>query len=252
MLTYVIYMYYSYNFTLETFQDLMRSGLSSNDINLIHRWLVYQTNDPKFNITKKRSFGFAADELIIDSAFAYLPVDSNEFEWYYDYFYGNCFRYNLNQSKILELPESGLEMQLFAGLSDEYFNYLFPSYNTGLRLFISDRENIPISSEGILLKPGEHVNIQISKSLATILPKPYSYCKNFDAELNILTREMKRLEISYNRKDCLYICFQILTIDAFGCNDLQYPQLLDAQPCSNFTIFKQVKVLYGFHYMIHC
>lgn len=167
----------------------------------------------------------------------------SEFEWYYDYFNGNCFRYNMNQTQYLEYQESGLELKLFVGLADDHYDYLYPSSSNGLRLFISDRNYMPLSTEGILLRTGEHVDIQLSKTLANIKPKPYSSCTDFNPNLNVLTRGMNKLNISYTRKDCLYVCFQKLSVDAFGCYDLQYPDIIDdVEACRNFSSFKDSKV----------
>lgn len=228
---------------MNSYEDILNSDLNDTEIDLIYRWLVYQTNDPSFNTTRKRSFGFSIDELILDASFAYFPIDASEFEWYYDYFYGNCFRYNTNQSQSLSIQEAGLQLKLFTGLADVHYDYLFASESNGLRLFIADPNYTPISSEGLLLRPGEHVNIQLSKQLAQIKPHPYSSCLEFDPNLNELTRAMARLNISYTRKDCLYVCIQKLSVEAFGCYDLQYPKIFDnVEPCANYSSFKQSKV----------
>ena len=212
------------------------------ELKLAFRWLVYKSNDPVFNISNKRLLGWSANELILDSAFGFVKANASQFEWFYDYFYGNCFRYNMDQSHKLDLQDNGLELRLFVGPSDEYHDYLFPTYFNGLRLFISDKDSLPTYSEGILLRPGQHANIQLSKTFSTIQSAPYSNCTNVDPNTSILTQEMQRLGLSYTRKDCLFICFQKLTIDLFGCYDLQYPKIFDAQPCSNFTIFQTIKV----------
>lgn len=236
----------SYNLSgIDTYEDIISSGIPFDEISLIYRWLVYQTNDPSFSATRRRSFGFSLDEFIVEAAFALTPFNTTtDFEWYYDYFYGNCFRYNMNQSRTLDLQEAGLEITLFAGLADDHYDYLYASQSNGLRVFIADRNYIPLSSEGILVRPGEHVNIELSKSLVSIKPKPYSKCIEFDSNYNELTRAMSKLNISYTRKDCLYVCFQKLSVEAFGCYDLQYPKIVDdsVEPCANFSSFKKTKV----------
>lgn len=42
----------------------------------------------------KRKFGYSFDEMILRCSFATQPCDADDFEWFFDYLYGNCFTFN--------------------------------------------------------------------------------------------------------------------------------------------------------------
>lgn len=233
-----------YNISVDNYEDLLNE-LPLDEIGDDFRWLIYQTNDPKFNETRKKSFGFRADQMILDCYFASEKCTLSQFDWYYDYFYGNCFRFNYgnetDQLNSVVTPDTGLELILLSRIPDFDQNFLYSSRQNGLRIIISDQNSTPIYSQGILLRPGVHANIDLAKTKSVSMPEPYSNCQNTRSMTSILAREMRNLGIIYNRKDCLNLCFQKLNIDLFGCYDLQFPRLFDAPPCDNRSIFEKIK-----------
>ena len=73
-----------------------------------------------------------------------------DFVWYYDFFYGNCFRYNSGRDqsgKSVKLQESttsgplnGLQLEIFVGKTKDFRQALA---KTGARVMVRDH-NIPV------------------------------------------------------------------------------------------------------------
>ena len=46
------------------------------------------------NDTEKKKLGYPFEDMLIDCKFEANTCSASEFEWYYDYNYGNCYRFN--------------------------------------------------------------------------------------------------------------------------------------------------------------
>ena len=65
---------------------------------------------------------------------------------------------------------------------------------------------------------------------------PYSDCYYSDKIDTILSREMKKLDLVYNRRNCLLLCEQKMIIDKIKCYDSRLPPILGAiKPCKDFN-----------------
>lgn len=89
-------------------------------------YMIYLTYAPDFNQTLKRSFGY---DFLIDCKFFQNDCDYNDVEWYYDWFYGNCFKFNSKRAdndviRFTNKPNEGLFISMFVGPPFESSNYL--------------------------------------------------------------------------------------------------------------------------------
>lgn len=47
----------------------------------------------------RKLFGYELKDMLLSCTFSLLPCSVNDFEWYYDMFYGNCYRFNSGKKK---------------------------------------------------------------------------------------------------------------------------------------------------------
>lgn len=77
-----------YNYSFEFYTDLsyrIQSGQVMDETD----WLLYQTYDPNFNMSIRKSFGYEVETMIHLCKFNWENCDLNDFEWYYNPLYGN-------------------------------------------------------------------------------------------------------------------------------------------------------------------
>lgn len=110
-------------------------------------------------------------------------------------------------------------------------------------MVVDDQERFPIKKEGVVVGPGNQMKIQIFKTKKRTMPDPYSDCIELDKIDTVLSREMKRLGMTYNRRNCVLLCQQMMTIQQMGCYDLYLPRAFDAQPCLKDEQNDQIKYL---------
>lgn len=107
-------------------------------------------------------------------------------------------------------------------------------------LVVDDQERFPIKKEGVVFGGGTQVKIKLSKVYARVMPDPYSDCMEPDTIDTLISREMKRLKMNYNRRNCLLLCQQKLIIDKMGCYDLSLPPVFNASPCFTDQQFEEI------------
>ena len=56
----------------------------------------------------KRKLSFELKDTLLSCTFSGERCDFNNFEWYFDLFYGNCYRFNANKSSIKSLSQLGI------------------------------------------------------------------------------------------------------------------------------------------------
>jgi hypothetical protein len=170
-----------------------------------------------------------------------LNVSAN-FEWYYHIAYGNCFKFNSQPQddgsyRQQEIVDKGLVAVLFAGFPQLYFNYLFANPSIGFNVLVEDQDSFPILKEGIFIQPGRNTKISFQRVETEIQPVPYSVCMDADSVDTIISREMARLGLKYNRRNCLELVKVKIGMDLIGCYDMRYPRILNATPCDNVTSY---------------
>lgn len=163
-----------------------------------------------------------------------LDCTINDFEWYTDYHYGNCYRFNGNKDniKLARQPglKNGLRAEFFIGNLDNDQQFL---YKSGMRVIIHNQSVIPFSDEdGLEVSAGEQTNIAITRLFVIRLPYPFSDCiDNFTSEENqsknkffkTLSETYKEMS-SYNQKYCLKSCLQEYLIKECSCYDFKLPK----------------------------
>ena len=185
-----------------------------------------------FNETYQKKFSKNLDYLIITCFFNVIECNlTQDFEYYYDYNYGNCFRYNSGKNMLGETNEKKeistnaiencFQLELFIGRTDQSNNIL--STDNGVNLFIEYERIDSLTSEGIRISPGTSNYISFSKNSMTHFPKPYSDCTSgldqLESSDNIYFRKIIENNESYTESKCHLICFQKYLGDKCKCQD---------------------------------
>jgi len=136
----------------------------------------------------KRKISFDLNKTLLFCSFNVEECNSNDFDWYFDRFFGNCFRFNVNIRKIRSITQTGnvfgLHLELFVGNSD-----LNPDFisNSGFQIVINNQSQYPSWNDGLELAPGFTTNLEVSRHFSSKLGYPYSDCldetQTFDSEL---------------------------------------------------------------------
>lgn len=165
-----------------------------------------------------------------------------DFYWYHDYRYGNCYRfnggkvgnspYNTNNYSvpIKRVKKSGayngLRLELYTG--DPILDHNF-TYTIGYRIAIHNQTVEASLDDGLNVAPGHNTEIALSRTLLKKKPHPYSDClskfpKDKEAnEMFKLMQEFFKLSDVYNQKTCEKACRQIETIKNCSCADFDLP-----------------------------
>lgn len=245
------YYFNKYNVTIDNYTqlfNLVESGQISND----NDWLIYQTYDPNFDLSLRKSLGYDFDRMIFGYNFKNSYVDSWRFNYYYHAKYGNCMVFNsgvdtngtLVDIGLIHHIEYGLDMVLFTGLIESPTSYLYENFYKGVVLLINDQNDRSLDKEGVLVQPGNYVNVILTKTTSASLPPPYSNCYDSNSPQGtstILTIEMARLDMHYSRYNCMTLCRQKAVIDQLRCYDVRYPRLFNATPCASKSEFDELR-----------
>lgn len=180
--------------------------------------LLSKGNSAEF--LKKLSFPY--EQMFLSCLYNFQPCDRNDWYWFYDLNYGNCFRFNTgkdSKGKSNEIKHSffagkynGLMVELFVGIPE---NENTLSISTGAHIYIDDNLFKPQLGYGLGVAPGESTNLAIERIVNYQLSKPYSECiKNvysldsFDSEVY---KRVIRSNSIYRQSDC-YDAFYISEI----------------------------------------
>ena len=199
----------------------------------------------------KKLLGLQLKELILSCVFNNIPCNyENDFVWFYDFFYGNCFKYNpgnnfaMNKSNIKKIDRigklNGLQLSINSNpnssISEESMGVLITIHNSSIN---------PSYNEGFGVLSGLETNIAIKRLIISQKEQPYSECiADIKSYKSILTKTILNTGYIYRQIDCFDLCFQDYFISQKGCN---YPGLLkieDVKQCSSINEIKNLTSLY--------
>jgi hypothetical protein len=237
-----------FNLSVQTFNET-NMALKSMGVDILDEidWLIYQTYSPSFNATLRLSFGYDVETMIRNAQLYSYSINVREnFKWYYDPYYGNCYTFNSEPVNGAYYTQDwqgyGLEMDIFIGLpADQSSSLFYTGVNRGLYITLEDRSFIPLFENGIAILPDTLTVIGFSKTESSILPKPYSFCVENDQIDTVMSREMSRLGLSYSRRNCIYLLDVLVQTELFGCYLQNYPPILNATRCQSQEVLKAFK-----------
>lgn len=182
--------------------------------------------------SEKRKFGM---EILSNSfivQFNGFPVQNSDFEWFYDFDYINCYKFNGNANKLRYMGRSGflsgLRLEIFIGNSSSYSYF---SNKRGLKVIVHNHTEATLfpEDEGIEVSPGFVNNIKINRVYYNRLGYPFNECvDDVTASYTKKTSLMKMMfeqmnQTKYTMSYCLKLCFQIYLIKNCNCSDPSIP-----------------------------
>ena len=176
----------------------------------------------------KKKYGIQIEEMLISAFFNGVSVGPNNFTWYYDFEFGNCYMFNGNESNILKSGKNGrkggLQLELYAGNSTEQEAFVD---RRGFRLLIHNQTDVRpyLEEDGIDVSPGFVSNIAIKRTFYSKLPNPFSSCINDKEDTNPYKTIPKNIIFSklnikrYSQRLCQHLVYQWLLHSYCGCLD---------------------------------
>ena len=194
----------------------------------------------------KKRLGHLIDDFMIECKFDDVFCNiTNDFIWYFDNVYGNCYKYNSgfnSNGQPIELIKSSQPGKYYLGLKLVLFETMpriLERISYGGTGFIIKLDNNSFTVGGnsrIDLLSGVETNIAVERIYSRQLPMPYSDCyiddliyfKSYKTELYDLFISKK---VPYKQKDCLELCQQKFYIKHCNCTLTQYFSLYNEKIC---------------------
>jgi hypothetical protein len=195
---------------------------------MLKNYTKFLSDDQKKMAAKQLS------DMFIFCKFNSIPCKPDDFQWYYDFDYGNCYKYNSNSTNLNYVGKSGMQASFRIELSVGNYKYSEPYvYNRGLRIVIhnASNERVFVSDDGLDIEPGKSTNIGIKRTLFQKLSKPYSDCIDDLTSSNPSRTDMMNLmfntlnETQYTQKFCQKLCYQMYVEQNANCSDPALPQI---------------------------
>ena len=203
--------------------------------------LLSAANTPE---NERRKFGQYVNEIIISCLFNLQECDlDNDFEDYYDYYFGYCFRFNMgkligNIRQPIKYSSqagqiNGLQLELFIGAANE--NNRFFSIESGIAIFIHSQTDIPYNLQGIKISTGTSTYISLEKNTITQIPYPFSDCTENLSDKSAYNSDLYHKMIdsnkTYMQTNCKFMCYQKYLGEQCGCQLYVYKYFPNMQPC---------------------
>ena len=201
----------------------------------------------EFSVENKKKLGHSIEEFMIECKFDDVFCNITEdFVWYFDNIYGNCYKFNSgfnSKGEPVALKKSsqpgkfylGLKMTLFDSMPDilERISYA----GTGFMIKLDNSSFTAGGNSRIDLLSGVESNLAVERIYSSQLSFPYSDCfidnmlysKSYQSELYDL---FLKTNTRYRQKDCLELCQQKFYIANCQCTLIQYFSLFNEKICN--------------------
>ncbi len=196
----------------------------------------------------KKSLGKDIKDSLLRCGFNVNECTSEDFSWFYDLVYGNCFSFNSGFNSSGQRKDSFAASYLagnFHGLIVDYYVRSYENFSlynsiwggTGAILRIDNVSHvIDHIKDGVFVSPGTSTYVSVNREFKTILPKPYSDCliesydktTNFDSELY---RLIKNSSFDYTQSFCLEQCLNKLQFEMCGCQTSFFKTVISPKIC---------------------
>jgi len=228
-------------------QDLSRINFNYKHtfLNQIYSHAIFKMNS--LNETGKRKLSHPLEDIMSLCLFNTQNCSVDDFVWYFDPIYGNCWIFNAT-NKVNSFPGEfyGLRVVLYVNFYEtlkEINSYaFFGGGGLGALLRIDNCSYLTsyLPEDGIRIESGHKTSVSLSRSFKTNLPRPYSDClidnktnSGFRSELFDL---IQNSPYRYTQPACFLQCFQRVLLSECNCT---YPNLIsltkNASKCFRLT-----------------
>ena len=181
---------------------------------------------------EKMDLDYKINETLISCLFGSKICDkTTDFEYYYDPYFGNCFKFNSGQNmnglRVRRRYTSqtgrlnGLNIELSLSNNDKPFSFL-----KGFSIFITPQGVDEPFTEGVYAPPGYSTNIILEKEITHKHSKRNRPCildlASIDSSDSILFKRIVQVQKNYDKRNCLKMCLQKSLEDNCNCTDQNY------------------------------
>jgi hypothetical protein len=193
-------------------------------------------NDKNLTNSERKSIGFELKVMLISCSFNYEPCNANDFTYYYDSNYGNCYTFNKgvddngtkNEIKTVSLAGMlyGLILELYLG-DPKTDTYLESS--DGLIISVHNQSSIPFGKDDKLrAAAGAETDFIISRNFISKLEAPYGDCQKDTSKTSefrsfYFDYLVRSLDVDYSQENCYALCVQKQIINACNCSNTFMP-----------------------------
>jgi hypothetical protein len=197
------------------FNQLYPSKISQISQNYMSAPSLVQTYAKNSFVSEKarKSFGLSYDNFFISCHFALVDCSSEDWLWYFDVKYGNCFKFNSGRFENGSANElkTATQTGILGGIIVEIFVASMDNQNAlsnqkGVHIFIGNNTVVLDPLAGIKASVGTSNFIGLQKSVHQQLSKPYSNCiedvnspNGYDSKY---FRQLIALNYSYTQEAC--------------------------------------------------
>jgi hypothetical protein len=212
------------------------------------------------NETEKRKLSHSLNDLMPSCSFNMqkCSLDNDDFAWYFDPFYGNCWMFNYGVQSGVQVRSNSVPGVLYGLRVIFYVNFyeslsIINSNGGGLGALVKIENGSYLMShqtDGYGLEPGYWTSVSVSRSFKYSLPKPYSDCLidnktngGFHSELfNLIQNSAYR----YTQPTCFQQCMQRVILVECNCTDSSLNSLFkNASQCLTINELGCMSRLYG-------
>lgn len=175
------------------------------------------------NESTLKRLGLTLEEMLVNCRFQDKACDMNDFNWFFNWDYGNCFMFDTKKKIFSKGIDGSLQFEFFIG-----FEKLVPaiSYSTGLQLMIlnrSENEHYNYFYRSYSVKPNTDATFVVQRNFVNKLPRPYSGCtvdlrsNTIDSVDSDLYRSFFRRNLTYKQFYCFHTAYRINTYLKCNC-----------------------------------
>lgn len=218
----------------QTFDTFAKNAvINPESVEVSIRSIVKSIKSYMFNMnnTQKMNLGYKIEDMLLFCLYDLTVCNASDFEWFYNFEYGNCFRFNSDGSKFISKSGSRFSLQLSLVLGDGTSNHSIYSTEKGLRILVN---NYTVSfnnvfEHGINIAPGYRSYISIKRTLYDRLPAPYNDCiddltsKSKDKTFIMGVMFDRLNQTLYDQDFCESLTLQQIILDNCSCIDAAFP-----------------------------
>jgi len=231
---------------LENFPSNLSQFEQTSKIYLTHIKTNAKIND--LSDDEKKNLGKILDDSMLNCMFNLKACTLDDFSWYFDHNYGNCYSFNsgFNSKDQKRNASKTFIAGSFHGLIVDYYirSYenlsMFNSFwgGSGAIIRIDNVSHvIDHIKDGIFVSPGTSVHVAVNRVFKKMLPYPYSECligdsddkpTSFNSDLYQL---IKNSPYDYTQNFCLEQCVMKLYYERCGCLSSLYKSVITGSIC---------------------
>ena len=202
------------------------------------------------NSASQRNLGYELSDMLYFCSFNWDGCSANDFSYFYDSFYGNCFTFNsgtkANGTKVDNIqsavpgPIYGLSLTLFLGNPTDQSVYQI--YGNGIAVVVHNQSNFPVfGTRRTMASAGMETDISINRNFVSYLGAPYGGClldtlktSAFASKSPYFDYIVNTQGLSYDQGYCYLICLQDKIILDCNCSIGLLPNYGNSTACTSY------------------